>query len=105
MVRHYYQVRCPSDSVLRSGRHSLARVLYSRRMTQPRPDIEAFVRRIAVEVRTADPEGAMSHDAIAAHLNGAGLTTRNGRPWTGPIVEKFLSSPAAQRHYRSNGGE
>lgn len=67
-------------------------------MTQPRPDIEAFVRRIAAEVHTADAAGVKSHDAIAAHLNGAGLTTRNGRPWTGAIVEKFLSSPAAQRH-------
>ncbi len=67
-------------------------------MTPPRPDIDAFLRRIAAEVRAADPAGEMPHDAMAAHLNDAGLTTRQGRPWTGAIVEKFLSSPAAQKH-------
>ncbi len=74
-------------------------------MTQPRADIEAFVRRIAAEVRTADTAGVQTHDAIAAHLNGAGLTTRNGRPWTGAIVEKFLSSPAAQRYLADEQSE
>lgn len=74
-------------------------------MTQLRADIDAFVCRIAAEVRVADPAGEMSHDGIAAHLNRAGLTTRNGRPWTGAIVEKFLSSPAAQRHLRHPAGE
>lgn len=86
-------------------RGQAASVRYSRRMTPPRPDIDAFLRRIATEVRAADPAGEMSHDAIAAHLNGAGLTTRNGRPWTGAIVEKFLSSPAAQRHLASEQPE
>lgn len=80
------------------NRSILSLVRYSRGMTPPRPDIDAFLRRIAAEVRAADPAREMSHDAIAAHLNEAGLTTRNGRSWTGAIVEKFLSSPAAQRH-------
>lgn len=78
---------------------------YSSEMTPPRPDIDAFVRRIAAEVRAAGPAGQMTHDAMAAHLNAAGLTTRNGRPWTGAIVEKFLSSPAAQEHLANKQSE
>ncbi len=74
-------------------------------MTPPRPDIEAFLRRIAAEVRAANAAGARTHDAVAAHLNDAGLTTRKGRAWTGAIVEKFLSSPAAQRHLKGAAGE
>ena len=86
-------------------RGQAAPMRYSRRMTQPRPDIDAFVRRIAADVRAAETARVQTHDAIAAHLNGAGLTTRNGRPWTGAIVEKFLSSPAAQRHLADDQSE
>jgi len=88
-----------------SRRRKSARVLYTLGMTPPRPDIDAFLRRIAAEIRAADPAGEMTHGAIAAHLNGAGLTTRKGRPWTGATVEKFLSSPAAQKYLADNQPE
>jgi Recombinase len=67
-------------------------------MTQPRRDIEAFVRRIAAEVRAANADGVKTHDVLAAYLNERGVTTRNGRSWNGATVEKFLSSPAALRY-------
>jgi hypothetical protein len=74
-------------------------------MTQPRADIEAFVRRIAAEVRVAETAGVISHDGLAAYLNERGVTTRNGRPWNGATVEKFLSSPAAQRYLAGEQSE
>jgi Recombinase-like helix-turn-helix domain len=74
-------------------------------MTQPRADIEAFVRRIAAEVRAANADGVKTHDGLAAHLNERGVTTRNGRPWNGATVEKFLSSPAAQRYLAGEQSE
>ena len=69
-------------------------------MAQPRPEIEAFVRRIVGEMGAAHAAGATAAQAIADHLNTKGVTTRKGRRWTGPSVAKFLASPGAAR-YRS----
>ena len=64
-------------------------------MAQRRQEIEAFVRRLAVEVAAA---GVTAPQAIAEHLNTKGVTTRKGRRWTSATVAKFLSSPYAKRH-------
>jgi hypothetical protein len=69
-------------------------------MAQPRPEIEAFVRRIVAEIGAAQAAGASAAEAVADHLNAKGVTTRKGRRWTGPSVAKFLASPGATR-YRS----
>ncbi len=71
-------------------------------MAQRRPEIEAFVRRLVVEVEAAEAAGMTAPQAIADHFNATGVTTRKGRRWSGATVAKFLSSPGAQR-YRSGG--
>ena len=71
-------------------------------MAQRRGEIEAFVRRLVVEVEAAEAAGLTAPQAIADRLNANGVTTRKGRRWTGASVAKFLSSPGARR-YRSGG--
>ncbi len=71
-------------------------------MAQRRQDIEAFVRRLVVEVEAAEAAGMTAPQAIADHFNATGVTTRKGRRWTGATVAKFLGSPGAKR-YRSGG--
>ena len=71
-------------------------------MVQRRPEIEAFVRHLVVEVEAAESAGVTAPQAIADHFNAKGVTTRKGRRWTGATVAKFLSSPGAKR-YRSIG--
>ena len=67
-----------------------------------RPEIEAFVRRLVAEIEAAEAAGMTEPEAIAEHFNGAGITTRKGRRWSGATVAKFLASPGAKR-YRSAG--
>ena len=69
---------------------------------QRRAEIEAFVRRIVAEIEAAEALGTTAPQAIADHLNAAGITTRKGRRWTGATVAKFLSSQGAKRT-RSGG--
>ncbi len=69
-------------------------------MAQRRPEIEAFVRRLVVEVEAAEAAGMSAPQAIADHFHATGVTPRKGRRWNGATVAKFLSSPGAQR-YRS----
>ena len=69
-------------------------------MAQRRQEIEAFVRRLVVEVEAAEAAGVTAPQAIADRLNANGVTTRKGRRWSGASVAKFLSSPGARR-YRS----
>ena len=71
-------------------------------MAQRRQEIEAFVRRLVVEVEAAEAAGMTAPQAIADQLNAKGVTTRKGRRWSGATVAKFLSSPGAKR-YRSGG--
>ncbi len=71
-------------------------------MAQRRPEIEAFVRRLVVEVEAAEAAGMTAPQALADHFNATGVTTRKGRRWSGATVAKFLSSPGAKR-YRSGG--
>ena len=71
-------------------------------MAQTRQQIEAFVRRLVVEVEAAEAAGMTAPQAIADHFNAKGVTTRKGRRWTGATVAKFLSSPGARRT-RSGG--
>ncbi len=71
-------------------------------MARRRPDIEAFVRHLVVEVEAAEAAGMIAPQAIADHFNANGVTTRKGRRWSGATVAKFLSSPGAKR-YRSGG--
>ena len=69
-------------------------------MAQRRQRIEAFVRRLVVEVEAAEAAGMTAPQAIADHFNAKGVTTRKGRRWTGATMAKFLGSPGA-KHYRS----
>ncbi len=69
-----------------------------------RQEIETFVRNIVSRIEGAVALGITTPDAIAAHFNESGLTTRKGRNWTGETVAKFLSSPGAKR-YRSKTSE
>lgn len=71
-------------------------------MTPRKREIEAFVQRIVAEVEAAEAAGMQTPEAIAAHFNAKGLTTRKGRDWTAATVAKFLSSPGAKR-YRRDG--
>ena len=71
-------------------------------MAQTRQQIEAFVRRLVVEVEAAEAAGMTAPQAIADHFNATGVTTRKGRRWSGATVAKFLSSPGARRT-RSGG--
>ncbi len=71
-------------------------------MARRRGEIEAFVRRLVVEVEAAEAVGMTAPQAIADHFNANGVTTRKGRSWTGATVAKFLGSPGAKR-YRSPG--
>ncbi len=71
-------------------------------MAQRRQQIEAFVRRLVVEVEAAEAAGLTAPQDIAEHFNAKGLTTRKGRRWTGATMAKFLSSPGAKR-YRLGG--
>ncbi len=71
-------------------------------MAHRRQEIEAFVRRLVVEVEAAEAAGMIAPQAIADHFNAKGVTTRTGRRWTGTTVAKFLSSPGAKR-CRSGG--
>jgi hypothetical protein len=73
-------------------------------MTQRRQEIEAFVRRLVLEVEAAEAAGMTAPQDIADHFNAKGVTTRKGRCWTGATVAKFLGSPGAQRH-RSAGNQ
>ena len=52
-------------------------------MARRRQEIEAFVRRLVVEVEAAEAAGMTAHQAIADHFNAKGVTTRKGRHWTG----------------------
>ena len=76
--------------------------MYVYRMAQGKADIVAFVRRIVAEVEAAEAAGMKTPQAIAAHFNASGLTTRKGRRWNAGTVAKFLSSPGARR-YRTVG--
>ena len=60
------------------------------------------MRRVVVEVETAEAAGIKTPQAIAKHFNAKGLTTRKGRRWIGTTMAKFLSSPGAKR-YRTGG--
>ena len=71
-------------------------------MAQTRQEIEAFARRLVVEVEAAEAAGLTAPQAIADRLNADGVTSRKGRRWTGAAMAKFLSSPGARR-YRSGG--
>ena len=71
-------------------------------MAQLRGEIEAFVRRLVVEIEAARAAGMTAPQAIADRLNAKGVTTRKGRRWSGATVAKFLSSPGARRA-RSSG--
>ncbi len=71
-------------------------------MAQRRQEIEAFVRRLVVEVEAAEAAGMTAPQAIADRLTAKGVTTRKGRRWSGATVAKFLGSPGAKR-YRSGG--
>ncbi len=71
-------------------------------MVQRRDEIEAFVRGLVAEVEAAEAAGMTAPQAIAAHFNARGLTTRKGRRWSGASLAKFLSSPGAKR-YRASG--
>jgi len=71
-------------------------------MTQRRQEIEAFVRRLVLEVEAAQAAGITAPQDIANRFNAKGVTTRKGRSWTGATVAKFLGSPGAQRR-RSAG--
>ncbi len=71
-------------------------------MAQRRQEIEAFVRRLVVEVEAAEAAGTTAPQATADYFNAKGVTTRKGRRWTGPTVAKFLSSSVTKR-YRSGG--
>ncbi len=72
--------------------------MYGYRMAQRRADIEAFVRHIVAEIEAAEAAGMKTPQAIAAHFNASGLTTRKGRRWNAATVAKFLSSPGARRY-------
>ncbi len=67
-----------------------------------RKEIETFVQNIVARIEGAAALGIKTPEAIAAHFNETGLTTRKGRGWTGETVAKFLSSPGAKR-YRTKG--
>ena len=71
-------------------------------MAQRRQEIEEFVRHLIVEVEAAEAAGMTAPQAIADHFNAKGVTTRQGRRWTGATVAKFLSSSGAKQ-YRSGG--
>lgn len=71
-------------------------------MARRKADIVAFVRRIVAEVEAAEAAGMKTPQAIAAHFNASGLTTRKGRRWNAATVAKFLASPGARR-YRTGG--
>lgn len=64
---------------------------------QRREEIEIFVRNIVSRIEGSAAMGITTPDAIAAHFNETGVTTRKGRSWTAETVEKFLSSPGAKR--------
>ena len=61
-------------------------------MAQQRQEIEAFVRRLAVEVEAATAMGVTAPQAIAEHLNAKGVTTHKGRRWTASQLHDLLSS-------------
>ncbi len=63
-------------------------------MAQRRGEIEAFVRRLVVEVEAAEAAGMTAPQAIADHFNAQGVTTRKGRRWTGATVAKFSAARA-----------
>lgn len=67
-------------------------------MRQRNNEIEAFVRGIVARIEAAEASGITTPEALAAHFNATGLTTRKGRGWTAATVRKFLSSPAATRY-------
>ena len=69
-----------------------------RTVTRRREEIEAFVRDIVARIEAAEARGFQTPEAIAAHLNDAGVTTRKGRGWSAATVRKFLSSPGAARY-------
>lgn len=71
-------------------------------VAERRQEIETFVRNIVARIEGAAALGITTPEAIAAHFNETGLTTRKGRSWTGETVAKFLSSPGAKR-YRTKG--
>lgn len=66
-------------------------------MVGQRREIEDFVRQIVREVEACEAAGLRTPNAIAAHFNARGLTTRKGRRWTGTAMAKFLASPGARR--------
>ncbi len=47
-------------------------------MAQRRQQIEAFVRRLVVEVEAAEAAGMTASQVIADHFNATGVTTRKG---------------------------
>lgn len=81
----------------------MAALVYADPMTDRREDIEAFVRGIVREVEAAEAAGATTPEALAAHFNAKGLTTRKGRGWTAATMRKFLASRGARR-YRTESG-
>lgn len=71
-------------------------------MSDPRTEIEAFIRRLVADIETAAMAGISTPKEIADHLNGKGITSRKGRRWSAAAVAKFLDSPGARR-YRTDG--
>ena len=65
---------------------------------QRREEIEAFVRNTVSRIEGSAAMGITTPDAIAAHFNETGVTTRKGRGWTAETVQKLLSSPGAKRY-------
>jgi hypothetical protein len=72
------------------------------RMSEPRTEIEAFIRSLVAEIEAAETAGITRPQEIANYLNGKGITSRKGRRWSAEAVAKFLDSPGARR-YRMDG--
>ncbi len=72
------------------------------RMSGPRTEIDAFIRRLVADIDAAAIAGITAPQEIADHLNGKGVTSRKGRRWSAESVAKFLDSPGARR-YRTDG--
>jgi len=57
----------------------------------------AFVREIYAEIEDARLLVGNDNAGLADMLNGRGVTSRHGRPWTSETLRKFLASPGARR--------
>ena len=66
----------------------------------PHPDEAAVVQRIVLMYTTAPPLGLRR---IAHTLNGEGLRTRHGRPWSPPTLLNILRNPVYTGNYARYG--